>query len=101
MAQISRTVVDVIFTIRQIIDALMGKLTFEENIFTSVVDIPDSGPANTTITIPHNLQFVPTGYIYTIDRAGTVYDFNKASWTSSEITVKCSVANAAITIRIF
>lgn len=101
MAQISRTIIDVAFTLRQIIDALMGKLTFEENIFTWEVSIPDSGLADTEITVLHSLQFVPTGYIYNIDKAGIVYDSNRSSWTASQITVKCNVANAAITMRIY
>ena len=101
MAQISRTIIDISFTIRQLIDALMGKLTFEENIFTWEVSIPDAGAANTEITVAHSLQFIPTGYIYTMDRAGTVYDSNRTSWTSSQIKVKCSTANAAITMRVY
>jgi len=101
MAQISRTVIEVTHTLRQIIDAVMGKLTFEENIFTHQVTISDSGTANVEITVPHSLQFIPTGFIYDIDRAGTVYASRRSAWTTSQMFVKCSVANAVITIRVF
>lgn len=92
---------DVKQAIYQILDAINGKLTFEENLFVEVVEIPDSGTANSINTVAHSLEFVPTGYIVNIDRAGVVYDYNRSSWTTSQIQVKCSVANAVITLTIF
>lgn len=88
-------------TLQQIVDAINGKLSFEDNLFVSVVNIADTGGANSDNTVNHGLQYIPTGYIWNIDRAGIVYDFNKAGWTNRQIHVKCSVANAVVRLIIF
>lgn len=101
MAQLSRVITNVEQTVRQILDALGGKLTFQENLFVEQITIADTGDANSILTVAHSLQFIPIGYIANIDRAGTVYDYARASWTSSQIQVKCSVANASVVLTLF
>ena len=101
MANLGRTIRDIPQTIQAILDALAGKLTFEENLFCDVVTIADSGTANSVNTVAHSLQYIPTGYIANVNKAGVVYDYNRSSWTSSQIQIKCASANAAITLVIF
>lgn len=99
--KLNRIYTNLNLAIQAILDAVNGKLTFEENLFVKQVTITNSGVADAINTVSHSLQFVPTGYIANIDRAGIVYDYNRSGWTSSQITVKCSVANAKIVLTIY
>ena len=88
-------------TINAILEALNNRLTFGDNFQAKQVVIPDSGTADTTITVFHNLGKIPVGYIANLDQAGIVYDDSRITWTDSEMTVKCSVSNASIVLVIF
>lgn len=88
-------------TIGNIVRGLRGGLTIHENVRSEEVTVLDTGLANADITIAHNLGNVPRYYFYNIDRAGIVYDQNKAGWTTTSMVVRCSVANARITVVAF
>jgi hypothetical protein len=67
--------------------------------FTQVV--ADTGTADTEFTVAHGLGRTPVGFIaIRIDRAGIVYDSGTA-WDGTNIKLKCSAANAAVTLIIF
>lgn len=67
--------------------------------FTQVV--ADTGSADTEFTVAHGLGRTPVGFIVVrIDRAGIVYDSGSA-WDGTNIKLKCSAANAAVTLIIF
>lgn len=86
---------------RKLVDAMNQNITFEDNIRVKVVAVPDSGTANTSFTVTHNLGKIPIGYIANIDRSGNVYDYNKSTWTATTMTLKCTAANAVLSIVIF
>ena len=85
----------------EIIKALQRRLTLKDNIATAIIDVADTGTANVTFTVNHRLGYIPTTYIWNIDRAGTVYDFSRATWTSTQMTLRCSVANAVLKLVVF
>ena len=69
-----------------------------ENVSGEFQVISDSGSADTEITLAHGLDAIPIGYlVIKIDKNGVVYD-SGTTWTASEIFLKCSVANAAVTL---
>lgn len=94
-------VVDRDAVIRRLVEAVNGRLTLLDNISAAVITIADSGPADTQYVVSHNIGRIPSGYIWNIDKAGIVYDFNRSTWTSTQLKIKCSVANAALTLIVF
>lgn len=97
---ISRVVGDVTVTLKKILDAINGKLTLAENIQYQQVVIDDSGAANSVVVVPHDLQRIPTAYFWNTDQAGVVYDYQRDAWTSSQITVKCSIAHSVLNLTL-
>lgn len=87
-------------SISKILEALANRLTFRENLQASEVAVANTGTANTEFTVRHALGKIPRIYIWNIDQAGIVYDSRRANWTAQEMYLKCSVANAALTLTI-
>lgn len=87
--------------LRRIVRGLRNGLTLQDNLQCVILDIADSGPANTAIAISHDLGKIPIVYIWNIDRAGIVYDSNKAGWDTDSMELKCSVANAVLKLIVF
>jgi hypothetical protein len=80
---------------------LNGGLSFSDNFDAEVLTIADSGAANSENTVAHTLKRAPTGFIVVkIDKAGQVY-FSGTAFTDTDIYVKCSVANCAISLLVF
>jgi len=76
-------------------------LKFEDNFNAEVKTIADSGLADTQNTVAHTLKRVPSGFIVIkINKGGVVYD-SGTSWTDTALYLKCSAANAAITLLVF
>jgi len=89
-----------------IILALQGRIRFGdgtdaeqgENVAGEFQVVADTGSANTEFSVTHSLGVVPIGFLVTnIDKGGVVYDSGTA-WTTTAINLKCSVANAAVTL---
>lgn len=60
--------------------------------------VADTGSVNTEFSVTHTLGSVPVGYlVIRINKAGVIYD-SGTTWTSSTIYLKCSVANATVTL---
>jgi len=60
--------------------------------------VSDTGNADTEFTVAHGLGVAPIGFLTTnIDKGGVIYDSGTA-WDSTNIYLKCSVANAAVTL---
>lgn len=76
-----------------------------QNIFGQWATVADTGTANTEFAVPHTLNFqtraiVPANYLVTyINKGGVVYD-SGTTWTSSNIYLKCSAANAKLNLFI-
>lgn len=76
-------------------------LKFDDNFNANILDISDSGAADSSNTVPHTLKRVPTGFIViNINKAGVVYAAGTA-WTETDIYLKCNVANCTIKILVF
>lgn len=56
--------------------------------------------ADTEVTVAHNLGVTPFMYIANVDKGGIVYDSRKSEWGSTNIFIKCSIANASIAITV-
>jgi hypothetical protein len=77
--------------IRNILEAVNGRLNFGENIEASEVTAVFPG-ANTTIQVSHSLGRVPTGYIVSSKSAAIhVHDGNKEN-TDKHLYVQASAA---------
>jgi hypothetical protein len=92
--------------VRSIITMSQGRVRFGdgadgeigENVSGEFQVISDTGAINTEFTVAHTLGAVPIGYIVTkISKAGIIYD-SGTTWTSSNLYLKCSVANAAVSL---
>jgi hypothetical protein len=72
----------------------------KDNIDGAWITVPDTGNANTNFAVTHNLNRIPVGYwVMTKDRAVDVYTGSVAA-TTTVITLKASVANAAVVLFI-
>lgn len=80
--------------------ALLKRLTFEDNIDSSIIDIPDTGPAATAFSIEHNLGRVPKYYLANTD-SGSITDFDRASWTPTQMQLQCSSPHAKLKLVVF
>lgn len=76
-----------------------------QNIFGQWAVVSDTGSANTEFIVPHTLNFetrgiIPANYFVTsINKAGVIYT-SGTTWTTSNIYLKCSVANATLNLFI-
>lgn len=86
--------------VRNVLLAMANRLTCKENLQAAEIAVADTGGANVEFTVRHALGKTPRIYIANLDRAGDVYDSRRANWTNQEMYLKCSVANAALTLTI-
>jgi hypothetical protein len=86
--------------------ALQGRVRFGdetdgaegENISGMWQVVADTGTANTEFAVTHTLGSVPVGYLVTkISNAGVIYD-SGTTWTTTNIYLKSSAANSAVTL---
>ena len=69
-----------------------------ENISGEFQVIADTGSADTEFVVAHSIGSVPVGYlVIKTDNAGVIYD-SGTTWTTTNVYLKSSVANSAITI---
>ncbi len=69
-----------------------------ENIDGQWQVISDTGTINTEFSVTHTLGSIPVGYLVTkINKGGVIYDSGTA-WTSTTIYLKCSAANATVSL---
>ena len=80
--------------------ALTNRLRFQDNFQCKLVDVLDTGSADTEFIVTHNLGAVPTHYLANAS-AGYVYDSDRANWTDEEMKLKCSAPNASLKLVIF
>lgn len=86
--------------------AMQGRIRFGgggdgdrgENIAGEFQVVADTGAADTEFSVTHGLGSIPIGFLVTnIDKGGVIYDSGTA-WTTTTIYLKCSAANAAVTV---
>lgn len=60
--------------------------------------VGDTGAANVEFTVTHGVGAVPIGFlVMKIDKGGVIYDSGTA-WTATSLFLKCSAANAAVSL---
>ena len=104
-----------IIALRDVVDLAIANLNSGISLGTASVDNLKAGlldavyahattPAtpNTEFTVKHTLGRVPIGFdTVSIDKAGILYVSRQGSWLETSIFLKCSVATATITIRVY
>ena len=69
-----------------------------ENISGEWQVVADTGTADTEFAVAHTIGSIPIGFlVMNIDKGAVIYDSGTA-WTSSNIYLKSSVANCAVTL---
>ena len=72
-----------------------------DNIDGNFGTVSDTGTANTEFSVTHNLNRVPIGFhVIRQNLAASFYDSGTA-WTTTQIFLKCNVANVAATFFMF
>jgi hypothetical protein len=72
-----------------------------DNIDGTFASVSDTGVADTEFTVTHNLNRVPIGFhVVRQNKAGSFYD-SGTKWTTTQIFLKCNVANVAATFFVF
>jgi hypothetical protein len=75
-----------------------GVNTQDQNIQGTMVEIADSGLANTSITINHNLGYIPKFYdLKYASNATQLFDFG-TPWTEKQIFLASSTAHTKLRI---
>ncbi len=72
-----------------------------DNIDGAWDNVADTGAANTNFTVVHNLGRIPNGVLAVQQNKAGVYYLGSVSATTTDITLKCSVANVAVRLFIF
>ena len=76
-------------------------LKFTDNFNADIVTVSDTGSANSENTVAHTLKRVPIGFLCISNNlAGVVYNSGTV-FTTTNIYVKCSVANCTVKLLIF
>jgi hypothetical protein len=76
-----------------------GINTQDKNIQGAMVEITDSGGANSSIVINHNLGYIPKFYdIKYLSASTIIYDFG-TTWTKTQVFLASTAAN--IKFRVF
>ena len=81
---------------------LSGGLRWQ-NLRSSLPSVPDSGLADTPFIVTHNLGKIPeVVLVATTTKAGSLYanSTDQSAWTTAEVTLRYSSANAALTLLI-
>ena len=99
--QVDLSVTDISKSVKQLLLALRRRLTFDENIQCQIIEVPDTGAAVTPFLVVHKLGKVPIGYIANLDKHGTIRDVSRVSWTTTQMQLECSVANARVFLIVF
>lgn len=72
----------------------------DQNIQGAMVEVTDSGLANSVIAVTHNLGYIPKFYdIKYANKATQVFDFGTV-WTNTQIFIASSTANTKLRIFI-
>lgn len=85
-------------TVKDLVRALSNNLSAVDNFKAKIITIADSGPADTEFAVIHGLEVIPTFYIWNVNKNAVVYDSRRVDWTASQMFLKVSAANAAVTL---
>lgn|SRR5665647_3766361 len=99
--QVDLSIIDINKSVKQLISALRRRLTFDENIQCQIIEVADTGMALTPFLVVHKLGKTPIGYIANLDKHGTIRDVSRVSWTTTQMQLECSAANAKVYLIVF
>ena len=99
--KIDQAIIDTDKTVKAIVQALRKRLSLEDNLQCQIVDVADTGPANTPFTVLHKVGKVPRAYMANLDKHGTIRDVNRIAWTATEMELECSAANVRLILVVF
>lgn len=94
---------DLVSATHDAIDSLQSELNGKievVNLLAKEISVTDTGDANTEFTVEHNMGRTPVYYIWNISKSGYIYDSRRDEWSSTEMYLKCSAANAELKILI-
>lgn len=76
--------------------------TYTGNLNGQWANVTAPGVANTEFAIPHNLNRIPSWYIFIADRSCNLYQLPNTgtAWTTTNIYLKCDTASAVLRIFI-
>ena len=80
----------------QLAGLLNGGLKLSDNFNGELVTVADTGGANTENTLAHTLKRVPTGFLVLSNNLGGVVYTGATAWTTTQIFIKCTVANCTL-----
>lgn len=98
--QVDLAITDTTKSLKQCLQALRRRLTFNDNMQCQIIEILDTGTV-VPLTIVHKLGKIPLGYIANLDKHGSIRDVNRGAWTITEMQLECSVANANLHLIVF
>lgn len=99
--QIDQVVLDPKKSLQMVIQALRRRLSFDDNFQCSILTINDTGIANTPFIVQHSLGKVPVAYIANLNVHGTIRSVSKDTWSTTQMQLECSAANAQLTLIVF
>ena len=73
-----------------------------DNIDGNFASTNNTGLADTTFSLTHNLNRVPIGFnVITQNKAASFYNDGSVAWTTTQIFLKCGTANVTATFFVF
>lgn len=82
-------------------ELLNGGMKYTDNFDAQIKTVPDTGSADTQFAVAHTLKRVPEGFhVLNISAGAIVYDAG-TTWTTTNIYLKCTVANCEVKLLIF
>lgn len=86
---------------KNVVALFKNGIRFDDNFDSCSHNVSDTGSADTEFNFSHGLGRVPVGFFVTkIDKGGVIYD-GGTTWTNTTIYLKCSAANADVTLEVF
>lgn len=99
--RVDQVILDEKKTLQTVVQALRNRLSLDDNLQCTIIEVADTGPAATSFTVEHKLGKIPTVYIANLDKPGYISSVSKGTWTITDMTLECSVANAGLTLIVF
>lgn len=91
----------ILYKIFQHLADIFKNLKLEDNFDGEILEVSDSGNADSEITIAHHLKRIPKYFIVISINKGAVVYKSSTSWTETNIYLKCNVANTAFKVFIW
>jgi len=88
------------YAVSELLKAVNQRLTFEENMWMKQITVVSHVTPNTAFTVTHSLGKVPTTWIAMPQASSTIYEHDRANWTTSTMQLKCSGSSVTIVLTV-